>query len=111
MAGKFSPLCIQRSIEVVLPFEHRAELRIEVRVIQRPAGAVIRQQEKPCTAKVLAVRVENSSIYFPYQLVLEISHGDQIHIDDQARIGLWLQLIAPQFVDNMVLKKLKKESS
>jgi short-subunit dehydrogenase len=29
----------------------------------------------------------------------------------QARIGLWLQLIAPQFVDNMVLKKLKKEAS
>jgi hypothetical protein len=29
----------------------------------------------------------------------------------QARIGLWLQLVAPQIVDNMVLRKLKKDPS
>ena len=45
--------------------------------------------------------------------ILEATHArKRQHVMTlQARIGLWLQLIAPQFVDNMVLKKLKKEAS
>jgi short-subunit dehydrogenase len=45
--------------------------------------------------------------------ILEATHARkrQLVMTLQARIGLWLQLIAPRVVDNMVLKKLKKDSS
>jgi short-subunit dehydrogenase len=45
--------------------------------------------------------------------ILEATHARkrQLVMTLQARIGLWLQLVAPQLVDNMVLRKLKKDPS
>ncbi|MFY9317824.1 MAG: SDR family oxidoreductase [Burkholderiales bacterium] len=45
--------------------------------------------------------------------ILEATHARkrQLVMTLEARIGLWLQLVAPQIVDNMVLKKLKKDPS